>query len=129
MINYPIPRYSHRVVGFILNASASALLDSLKVDFVFEMLLPPQQNLFMNMLSDRSFQVSINGKESRKKVLNKGLPQGSVLSCFLYCIYTSDLPQIGQLKSRLLIYLFGADLQLFIFLFKNVAYGLKNKTK
>lgn len=60
--------------------------------------------LIMSMLTDRTFQVTINGKESRKRVLNNGLPQGSVLSCFLYCVYTSDLPKIQQIKSRLFIY-------------------------
>lgn len=58
-------------------------------------------SLLTNMLSDRTFQVSINGKCSRKRSLNNGLPQGSVLSCILYCLYTSDIP---KLRSRQFIY-------------------------
>ncbi len=57
--------------------------------------------LLTNILSDRSFQVTVNGKSSRKRILNNGLPQGSVLSCFLYCLYTNDLP---CLQSRMFIY-------------------------
>ena len=57
--------------------------------------------LMMNMLSDRCIQVEINGKNSSKRILNNGLPQGSVLSCFLYCLYTSDIPNT---RSRLFMY-------------------------
>lgn len=46
--------------------------------------------LVMDMLSDRSFQVEMNRKTSRKRVLNNGLPQISVLASFLYCVYTND---------------------------------------
>lgn len=42
----------------------------------------------------------INGKLSGQRVLNNGLPQESVLSCLLHCVYTSDLPQIRQFRSR-----------------------------
>lgn len=58
-------------------------------------------SLLTNMLSDRSFQVMVNGKEIRKRIVNNGLPQGSVLSCFLYCLYTNELPNT---LSRLFVY-------------------------
>lgn len=66
-------------------------------------ILPCQATLtlLMNMLSDRKFQVDLNGKTSRNRVLNNGLPQGSVISCILYCLYTSDIPEV---QSRLFIY-------------------------
>lgn len=48
--------------------------------------------LISSMLSDRCLQVEINDKTSRKRIINDGLPQGSVLSCVLYCLYTSDIP-------------------------------------
>ncbi|KAG4071205.1 hypothetical protein HA402_001195 [Bradysia odoriphaga] len=61
--------------------------------------------IIMNILSDRSFQVEMGNKTSRVRVLNNGLPQGSVLSSFLYdiCrdIYTSDVPTT---KSRKFMY-------------------------
>ncbi|KAG4071162.1 hypothetical protein HA402_001152 [Bradysia odoriphaga] len=43
----------------------------------------------------------MNGKKSSKRILNNGLPQGAVLSCFLYCLYTSDIP---NMRSRLFMY-------------------------
>lgn len=69
--------------------------------------------LFMND-SDRSFKVETNGKLSRNRTLNNVLLQGSVLSCFLYCTYTSDLP---KLFSRWFIYAYDiaiaySDLQI-----------------
>lgn len=54
--------------------------------------------LLMNILSDRNFQVTMNGKTSRMRILNNGLPQGSVLSSFLYSLYTSDLPDTVSRK-------------------------------
>lgn len=58
-------------------------------------------NIIMNILSDRNIQVEMNGKTSRTRILNNGVPQGSVLSSFLYNIYTSDIPTT---KSRRFMY-------------------------
>lgn len=58
-------------------------------------------NVLMNILSNRIVQVEIGGKTSRTRILNNGLPQGSVMSSFLYNIYTSDFPPT---KSRKFIY-------------------------
>lgn len=57
--------------------------------------------LLTNILSDRCLRVEMNEEISRKRILNDGLPQGSVLSCVLYCLYTSDLPNT---QSRKFIY-------------------------
>lgn len=61
--------------------------------------------LVMSMLSDRCFRVEINGKISSKRTLNNRLPQGSVLSCFLFCLYTSDI-----LKTRSRIFMYADDI-------------------
>lgn len=42
------------------------------------------------MLSDQKFKVYLNGKESKYKCLQNGLPQGSVLSPVFFNVYTSD---------------------------------------
>lgn len=61
--------------------------------------------LVTNMLSDRCFRVEMNGKKSNKRILNNGLPQGSVLSCFFYCLYTSDIPNTRSRK-----FMYAADI-------------------
>lgn len=57
--------------------------------------------VIMNVLSNRNIQVEMGSKLSRTRILNNGLPQGSVMSSFLDNIYTSDLPPP---KSRKFIY-------------------------
>lgn len=57
--------------------------------------------IIMNILSDRHIQVEMGNETSRIRILKNGLPQGSVMSSFLYNIYTSDLPET---KSRKFMY-------------------------
>lgn len=45
------------------------------------------------MLSDRNFNVSLNGSKTKYKYLQNELPQGSVLSPILFNIYTADIKE------------------------------------
>ena len=58
-------------------------------------LIPCRQivNLVDNMLSNRLFQVELDGSKSKWKRLNNGLPQGSVLAPTLFNLYLYDLPE------------------------------------
>ena len=47
--------------------------------------------LIASFLRNRSFTVSVNGKQSSQRHIPAGLPQGSVISPLLYAIFTSDL--------------------------------------
>ncbi len=47
--------------------------------------------LIASFLKERSFVVSVNGKQSSNRSILAGLPQGSVISPILYAVYTSDL--------------------------------------
>jgi hypothetical protein len=49
---------------------------------------------FKSYLSDRTQQVNVNGIYSSSYKINTGVPQGSILSPFLYIIFTADMPHI-----------------------------------
>lgn len=49
--------------------------------------------------SRRSFRVHINSEKSQAKNIPAGLPQGSILSPLLYCIYVSDLKFLNHTHS------------------------------
>jgi hypothetical protein len=51
-----------------------------------------------SFLQGRSFQVSINGKLSSLRHFKFGVPQGAVLSPFLFNIFTSDFPRSQNCK-------------------------------
>jgi len=57
--------------------------------------------LLENLISNRKFSVPLNGKVSSYKILQNGLPQGSVLSPILFNTYTDD---IACTSSRKFIY-------------------------
>jgi hypothetical protein len=55
--------------------------------------LPLNYFLILNSyLSNRHFIVKVNPELTELTSVNEGVPQGSVLSPFLYLLYTSDLP-------------------------------------
>lgn len=59
--------------------------------------------LITNMLNDRSFQVTLNGKDSRKRIMECLKAQCYPVSC----LYTSD---ISEIRSRLFIYAYDIAL-------------------
>jgi hypothetical protein len=49
-------------------------------------------NLLKSYLSERQFEIKFNGETSRRFHIHSRVPHGSILTPFLYVLYTSDLP-------------------------------------
>lgn len=54
--------------------------------------------ILQSMLSERRYQVSLDGATSKVRVLQNGLPQGSVLAPLLFNLYTADIPKTSGKK-------------------------------
>jgi len=59
------------------------------------------------MLSNKFLNVYIGEEKSKIKMLNNGLPQGSMLAPLLFTLYTKDLPGTNERK-----FIFADDLAL-----------------
>lgn len=75
-------------------------------------------NYIRNFLTERTFEVIVNGVSSTKKMLHNGIPQGSVLSSLLFLIATNkisshlNIPVKGiMFADDLVIYIRGKNLK------------------
>lgn len=59
--------------------------------------------LLHNFFSDRKFNVQINDSSSEFGLVKSGVPQGSVLAPFLFCLFLHDFPHVSQ-NSQAILY-------------------------
>ena len=69
---------------------------------------------FQSYLTNRTEYVLFNGIKSSKRVVQFGVPQGSVLGLLLFVLYTSDLKRITE-KYNLDAHFYADNSQLYIF--------------
>lgn len=63
----------------------------------------PSLTFIKNYLLDREQSVCIGGVNSNVKIINQGVPQGSILGPLLFCIYINDLPDCLD-DSKVILY-------------------------
>ena len=63
-------------------------------------------HIIESLLTNRRFFVEMDGRQSRWRIQNNGLPQGSVLAPTLFNIYTNDQPQYQNIRR----YIYADDL-------------------
>ena len=64
---------------------------------------------FKSYLSNREQFVAVNDAQSSTKVMNYGVPQGSILGPLLFIIYINDLPNISKI-ARFILYADDANI-------------------
>ena len=69
---------------------------------------------FCSYMSDRKQSVKVNASVSIAKLLNCGIPQGSVLGPLLYILYTAPLSAIISKYNNLCHHLYADDTQVYI---------------
>ena len=86
--------------------------------------------LVKSFLRDRFFYIDMNGTVSNSKPLNCGVPQGAVLSPFLYNIYFADIKNViahntnfAQFADDTAIYASGNELN---FILSNIQSSINN---
>jgi len=85
-----------RIVG-TYSLDLSAAFDLLQPDIFYtnlrEIIEPGLMNTLMDFLSGRKFQVEVDGKRSKERVLRVGCVQGSILGPKLFTLYMRSLPE------------------------------------
>ena len=78
--------------------------------------IPPQTARWIKeFLSNRTFFVQVNGKNSNNKSIKAGVPQGSILYPILFLIYINDIPTSTKNYNKNDSLLFADDLFSFYF--------------
>ena len=52
-----------------------------------------QHNFFKNYLSGRTQAVKLNGTRSTSRMIQTGVPQGSILALIMFVVYMNDMPK------------------------------------
>lgn len=65
--------------------------------------------LTRNYLSNRTFAVQLEGKQSSTRKILAGAPQGGILSAIYYLLYTNDFPEMPKAKVKINRIMFADD--------------------
>ena len=100
--------------SFLVLLDFSKAFDKIKHSILLKKLLQLGLNkeffhLIVNYLTGRTQSVNINGKQSTRRNVTSGVPQGSVLGPLLFLVYINDLPSVVFWS---LVLLFADDLKL-----------------